>query len=975
MCEEVRDAGLAPGHLILAMRGSPAGFYPARMEPGHHVESPQMFVGRAVEVAQLRAQVAGLDAGVGGVLLIEGEQGIGKSSLLRAGLAGVNAEYRVAWGAAEELGQRFPLRLMADCWGTQGWLSDGEDGPPGVLAGNPVLGAVERLLAMVDRLCAASPVLLVAEDLQWADELSLLVWHRLALVVRQLPLLVVGSCRTVLARAELAHVRRSVRAGGGTVLTLGPLATGEVAELTAGLTGGQPGPRLEDLLARAGGNPLYVRELADSLVRDSQLRVTEGIAELAGGPARVGVPASLAAAIAERLDGLDDGALDVLRWAAVLGQEFSVTDLEVVYGKSPVELMGLLRQALAAGVLAEAGSRLEFRHGLIRQSLYEGMPQSLRAALHRQAARRLSEGGGTPEQVLSHLALAPADDSAWAYDWLARAAPVLTSRAPQVTAELLRGAVTRLAAGDPRRLAIQISLMKVALLLEQYREVERIGGEALGRADDPDLAAEVSWLVAYAQQRDDRPEVAAGSLAQALERPLLTEVWAARLRATHAMTLFLSGAPDRADEVARAALAAGRRLGDKLATAYALHALSYFDNERDTPAGLGYIDAAIDVIGDDPELADLRLLLLSNRLYPLDLLDRHAEANTAIQEALTLAERIGTHRLKWIRLAAGEYYFDAGRWDDAQAELEAPVALAPRTSYILLREHGLAALIAGHRGDQVTAARHLAATGTSEIAAVTQQLLSALHLLLARALAAEQAGRPEQAMGVLAVCLDPDIAAIMEQRITLLPTLTRLALAIGDTATAAAAAAAAAAEAEREPLPVKTAAASFCQGLVTREASPLLAAASYYQATERPLKRAQALEDAAVALAAGADLAAARDAFATAVALYRGLGAEWDVRRTEARLRPAGIRPGRSRASAGLRRRASHGWESLTPAEAKIVRLIAEGRSNPDIAAELFLSRNTVQTHVSHVLAKLGARSRGEIIREALQRMPSSQTG
>ena len=103
-------------------------------------------------------------------------------------------------------------------------------------------------------------------------------------------------------------------------------------------------------------------------------------------------------------------------------------------------------------------------------------------------------------------------------------------------------------------------------------------------------------------------------------------------------------------------------------------------------------------------------------------------------------------------------------------------------------------------------------------------------------------------------------------------------------------------------------------------------------------------------------------AFTEAARLYLGLGAAWDLRRADARLRRYGIR----RARGGRRGRPAQGWEALTPTEAKIAALVAEGRSNPDIAAELFLSRNTVQTHVSHILAKLGARSRAEIIRQAL---------
>jgi DNA-binding CsgD family transcriptional regulator len=97
--------------------------------------------------------------------------------------------------------------------------------------------------------------------------------------------------------------------------------------------------------------------------------------------------------------------------------------------------------------------------------------------------------------------------------------------------------------------------------------------------------------------------------------------------------------------------------------------------------------------------------------------------------------------------------------------------------------------------------------------------------------------------------------------------------------------------------------------------------------------------------------------------LYEGLNATWDIRRAEGRLRPYGIRRG---GHGRRRQRAASGWEALTPTEIKIAGLVAAGRSNPNIAAEMFLSRNTVQTHISHMLTKLGATSRVEIVREAL---------
>jgi DNA-binding CsgD family transcriptional regulator len=315
--------------------------------------------------------------------------------------------------------------------------------------------------------------------------------------------------------------------------------------------------------------------------------------------------------------------------------------------------------------------------------------------------------------------------------------------------------------------------------------------------------------------------------------------------------------------------------------------------------------------------------------------------------------------------SAAEDYFEAGQWDDALAELE-PAAGLPVSGDTPVRIHGLIALIAGHRDDWVTAEEHLAAARDQATGSFRQRAVSS-YLFRARALAAERAGRPGQAVAVLAQILDPGVAADMPDRYLLLPVLTRLALAAGDAATAAAAAQAAAEEAEREPVPVKIAAAGHCRGLLDGDPGPLLAAASQY---EGPLNSGQALEDAAVLLAGRGDLPAARRAFTDAAGVYHALGAAWDIRRADARLRRYGIRRGRG----GRRVTPVHGWEALTPTETKIARLVADGRSNPDIAAELFLSRNTVQTHVSHILAKLGARSRAEIIRQALRQWPSAES-
>jgi DNA-binding CsgD family transcriptional regulator len=157
--------------------------------------------------------------------------------------------------------------------------------------------------------------------------------------------------------------------------------------------------------------------------------------------------------------------------------------------------------------------------------------------------------------------------------------------------------------------------------------------------------------------------------------------------------------------------------------------------------------------------------------------------------------------------------------------------------------------------------------------------------------------------------------------------------------------------------------ADHCRGLVTGDPVPVLAAADYFLASGRPFFRAQALEDAAALAAERGELAVAERQLAEAVGIYTRLGAAWDVEHASARLHRHGIAPVR----VAHRVRPSSGWGALTPTEVKVAYLVADGRSNPDVAAALYLSRNTVQTHVSHILAKLGARSRAEIIREAVR--------
>ena len=283
----------------------PAGMSAPRTGPPAQSD---FLAGRDDELTVLRNLLTGLAAGVGGTVLVEGEQGIGKSALLRRILGdAAGAEFRLAWATSDELHQGIPLLLIRECLGGERLVRPGAAGAardPGdagderavtglLPSGDPVLAETERVLAEVERLCAQSPVVLVTEDLQWADEASLLVWQRLARAVGQLPLLLAGTYRPEPAREPVSRLRGEVLARGGTVLSLEPLPAAHLPQFVEHVTGARPGPRLAAEVRAAGGNPLYIRELVDSLVREGKVAVDAGVAELAAESPPLRVPALL----------------------------------------------------------------------------------------------------------------------------------------------------------------------------------------------------------------------------------------------------------------------------------------------------------------------------------------------------------------------------------------------------------------------------------------------------------------------------------------------------------------------------------------------------------------------------------------------------------------------------------------------------------------------------------------------------------
>jgi DNA-binding CsgD family transcriptional regulator len=746
-----------------------------------------------------------------------------------------------------------------------------------------------------------------------------------------------------------------------------------VAALVTAMLGAPPGEALRQLTAQAVGNPLYLRELIDALVREQALEIGPDTAEVA--TARQQLPASLAAVLSERLSVVSAGTAQLLRTAALLGGTFTVTDLAVLQRRPASDLAAGLQEAVVAGLLAASGPQLAFRHPLIRQALYESMPAALRTALHAEAAQELAATGADALSVAQQLAAAPGPGPGpaqpWARTWLIETAPALTTRAPQLAADLLGRELTATPSGDPAWDGLAVSLVRALLAAGSYAAAATQASQALTVMTDPARRAETSSVLARARISAGDNDHAIATIRQALAAADLPRQWQARMLAWLAMLERAgTGDLDAADATARQALTVAEQAGDAFATAHALTDLWLSHSvRRDHEAALGYLDRALRALGDDPGYADLRSYALEVRIFTLQNLDRWPDAERALHQAREVARRSGSpDRGTWATAAVLRYWL--GQWDDALAELGLDDQHAPGLTYTFLRErwpallvHGVAALIAGHRDQRTEASRQLRAGLALPIQTVPDRE-NRDFLVAAHALALEQGGELRQATAVLASIL-PRRDGEMTLTHQWLPDLVRLALAADDAALARTAAQACEAEAALETRPARAAAASLrCRGLLDSDPVPLREAVAHYRSAGPAVQLPAALEDLAVVLAGRGRDDEARAAQEEAVSRYDGLQANWDLRRLDSRLRRYGIRRG-VRGRRGPR--AASGWAALTPTEVKIAALIARGDSTSDIAQGMFLSRRTVQTYISHILAKLGAKGRVEIVREALR--------
>jgi DNA-binding CsgD family transcriptional regulator len=953
-------------------RGLPGGVR-ATSPAAERRAGPRSCVGRGEELEILDAVLEGSAAGRIGIALVEGESGIGKTRLLQEGLAHAHARgFTVLYGAADEMDRTRPLSALVDALEPVLVSSDPErlrlarliggaaPPEPGAFATDLRHQVVQGVIDLLERLATQRPVALGLDDLHWADQSTLLVVRALGRRPLAGRIALIGCFRPHPRSRELQGVIDELTGLGAASIGLGPLDETAVAELAEAVVGAPPAAGLREELRRAGGNSLFLVEVLAALVRDGHVGIADGAADLDGAAS---LPADLRPTLLRRLDALSGETAQTLRLAALLGSSFDVTDLCLLAGRSAVQLMPELREALQAAVLEESGrERLAFRHELLRKAIYEDLAPGLRAALHREAGLALAAAGAPALKVAGQLALGAARGDAQAVTWLRRAAREAYSRAPSIALQLLRQAVELTPATDPDRAADVVELMYALMWAGRSDEALQVGedsldGPALGSSAETGLRLALTWTLLLAA----RPGEARAQIEIARTLPEPPSRGRRVLEVAEAFTRLYTGDLQGALASAASALSGATEGTDDAAVCPSLHLLAAVARMQ------GRTDEAISLAGQAVERSSRSANAEAMR-WPswLGLASALIEADRFNEAGDQL--RVGEQRsvdfggawsLPLYRARLAQMHYLAGRWDDALTDIDSGLALADEAGVQLGRRELLAyrALIAVHRNDLPAAADALAASDDGHAGEARP---GADVLLWARGLLEEARGDVAAARQTLAAGW-PLLARAMPCSCPLIgPRFVRLLVAEGLRERAAAVCA----DVERAAGAMGSASARAaglrCRGLLEGDPEPLLAAVALLRGVDRSPALGAAAEDAGEALARAGRVAEGRRLLEEAHGTYERLGAVHDrarvgaaLRRLGARYGPRGSRPARPRT----------GLESLTPAQRAVAELVAEGLSNPEVARRLFVSTRTVETHVAHAFKKLDLRSRDELRR------------
>jgi DNA-binding CsgD family transcriptional regulator len=908
-------------------------------------------VGRDRELAEIASFLDGSD-GAPRVLLVEGEAGIGKTTLWRAGVETAVRElsYRVLEAGPAEKESTFAYSVVGDLLEPvlgealaelpvpQGralevaLLRRESRGPP---PEQHTLGVA--LLATLRALAESQPVLLAVDDVQWLDPSSAAMLEFAVRRLREEPVvLLLARRRTPGQQPE--RLELALPEDRRLTLRVGPLSMGALHRMLRerlGMTLARPA--LRRVHESSGGNPFYALELVRAL-------------QSSGGRIRPGqplpVPQTLEAILRDRIGSLPADVRGVLAEAAALRRP-----TEAMLGDWPA-----LEQAVDAGLIELTNSDVRFTHPLLASAAYESVDADERRRLHRRLAGVVSD----PEERARHMALGAQRPSRQVADALDEAAREAAARgAPGTAAELAELAVRLTPTTQHGRLLERRvetagyhipagELGRAASILEQYVDELAPGG---ARAD-------ALLLLASAQQGFERClGLAMGALVDARD----DDARVAKIECYIGELLLVQGFSEQALEHARTALAAAERSGDRAVLAIALATVAWFETVTAADPTPALLEKAICLedagLASDVSDTSSPSFALSMRLMFAGRLDEaRARMGVSYDRAASVGDE-GAVSAALLHLA--ELEFRAGNWplaaryaaegyehaeqmnreQDMSAHLYASALLDAHLGLVeearSAAERGIT--LSESCGDEVFRLQHLAMLGFLELSAGDP-------------VAADRILRPLAAQLDSSGWREPSIYGELPNAIEALVELVELEEArrlLADLQD----------RAGRIDSPWAEASAGRCEGLVLAAEGDLPGALgaleralAVHERLPQPFDLGRTLLVLGVMQRRDKQRRAARVTLQRALAVFNELGAVlWAEKARSELSRIGGRAPTR---------------DDLTPSERRIAELVAEGKTNKEVAAVLVLADRTVESALTRIYRKLEVRSRTQLARK-----------
>lgn len=887
------------------------------------------------------------------LLLIEGPPSGGKTTLARfAASLATSRGWQVFWAQAESAPRGARWTVTPELPGFRRWLL--QPGRPRVGRGQQgAEGGPRDLPAPLDW---SAPCLVVLEDLHRSGEGTVERLRRLQEHPDPYPLVVLMTARRFPMPPQLGALRRELE--DGACLSLGPLPESVLEALVADRLGYPLGPRLKARLSQVGGNPGLLLDFVEALLRrqllafqtrrDSAATVLDIASDL---------PRELWEELAERAWDLSSDTRHWLKLASAFGSEFRLGALARLTGRHPAELLILLEESLAAGVLEEHGDRLVFGAELYRQALYQSLPAALTAELHREAAAILKALGAPAEEISQHVMRASqAGPQSEVVAWLRKTASELASSSPREAAGLMAKSVAISSPSEPDFPELLADAAAAWVAAGEIGEAEQLCRRALAHVGDGEQRGRLRRYLIEALVHRCQIGLAAQSLEEAEAEEGREGAKRPSFEAAALLVRFLRGETQDLGEEVQRIKAKGLEQADSVAISRSLlvEALSQ-ERQGDLGAAASLAAEAVAYAASSPGTFPSDPLPCSAQAMFLVDLDQFSAAQA-------LLRRQAVPQRSWWpfwRFIVGFSYFWSGAWTRAAREFEVGIDDALRQGIgWRVAARGLYALIRYSCGERELA-REWMAIADAELAGGDHGYRAG-WLTLAKMVIADAEGAAEEAArwAAQATLLDDHggvWATLGPWVVRCIPPEERGALApkvLGRLEGLAA----------RTPTALGLhAALQTVRGLVEEDALVLEQAATCYAQAGRPFEQALASAEAALAYAQRGDEERARELLKTSLGRYRELGAAALASHTQSRLAASGVRLTSRRA------RPVVGWDALTSTELRVLRLIVERRTNPEIAQDLAISRRTVETHVSHLLSKLGLESRRQLADEAAQ--------